>query len=93
MLGVRDAARALGVSRHAVRKAIVRGTLPARLVGRSYEIDPAAVETYGRDHLRADDPGRRAYATVARSLSGVDDETIELARGYARRRHRAWPPR
>lgn len=68
IMGVAEAARRLGTSRGAVRKAIARGTLNAtllqvkRLDGSTwrrwpeYAIDDAEVERYRRDNLR---PGHR----------------------------------
>jgi hypothetical protein len=56
-LGVAEAARALGSSRSAVRKAIVRGRLAAALVvdewGQSvYRVDETEIERYRAEHRK-----------------------------------------
>lgn len=56
-LGVAEVARQLGSSVSAVRKAIVRGTLPATLTpgqrrGNEYRVTREAVEQYQREHRR-----------------------------------------
>jgi len=55
--GVADAARLLGCSRSAIRKAIARGVLPATLTpgqrrGNEYRILVRDVRAYGRKHQR-----------------------------------------
>jgi excisionase family DNA binding protein len=57
MLTTTEAARALGLTRIAILKAISRGTLDAVKLGRDWLITPAAVEDYRQ--TRRDKPGRR----------------------------------
>jgi len=98
---VPEAARKMGVSRDAVRKAIHRGTLPARAVpggkgGRSYRIEPIDFALYYASHLRDRDPervaGREAYRLMATGAT-VGPKLERMARTYATARRRAWPPR
>lgn len=69
---VDEAASALGVSRSAVRKAIARGTLAARLEEGRYRVAPAEVERYRVEHLLArygESRDREAYLAVGESLA------------------------
>lgn len=73
---VAEVSAALGISKGAVRKAIARGTLAARVVtdepvargsgslGGTYDVDPAEVERYRRAHLGARAPGGVPIVTV-----------------------------
>jgi hypothetical protein len=49
---------------------------------------------------RASTPGRAEYYAIAEELSApgvklsdLDEESVELARAYAKRNHKKWPPR
>jgi excisionase family DNA binding protein len=52
-----QAADQLGISRQGIIKAIKRGTLKARKVGRDWQISARAIEQYRIDHLGK--PGRK----------------------------------
>lgn len=96
--GVRDAAAALGITPDAVRHAIIRGHLEATKVHGAYVVTDAALGRYLARRPRAHDAERSAYRSVAAYIGGgdgddVDDATLSLARAYAKRRRRAWPPR
>ena len=53
-----QAANQLGIGRQAILKAIKRGTLKARKVGRDWQISARAIEQYRADHLGK--PGRKS---------------------------------
>lgn len=55
-----QAAEQLGISRQGIIKAIRRGTLSAKKVGRDWQISARAIETYRIEHLGK--PGRRGGA-------------------------------
>ena len=73
---VAEVSTALGISKGAVRKAIARGTLAARVVtdepvargsgtlGGTYDVDPAEVERYRRAHLDTRTRGSVPLVTI-----------------------------
>ena len=79
-LSCEDAAKRLGVSGEAVRKAIREGRLPARQVGRTYVLDALSVDAY------AARSGRRvALAAASKARARVRSATPRRAMTKRRR--------
>lgn len=80
-MNVHEVAEALGATKTAIRKAIARGVLPARLVpgprGPEYQVEPTDVEAYRANH-------RKPRRTPDQARSAHDEYLADLAFDSAR---------